>query len=73
MSEWSKCEKSERVHEESERVCEESENLILSSFVPLRYISTYWAYLICSFVGLLLNHDSLMATNAMSGLVPIVA
>ena len=47
--------------------------LILSSFVPLRYLSTYLAYLICSFVGLLLNHDNLIATNAISGLVPIVA
>ena len=47
--------------------------LILSSFVPLRYLSTYLAYLICSSVGLLLNHDNLVATNAISGLVPIVA
>ena len=47
--------------------------LILSSFVPLRYWSTYLAYLMCSSVGLLLNHDNLIATNAISGLVPIVA
>ena len=47
--------------------------LILSSFVPLRYLSTYLAYLICSSVGLLLNHDNLVATNAISGLVPIAA
>ena len=32
----------------------------------------YLAYLICSFIGLLLNHDNLMAANAISGLVPIV-
>ena len=47
--------------------------LILSSFVPLRYRSTYLVYLMCSSVGLLLNHDSLVATNAISGLVPIAA
>ena len=47
--------------------------LILSSFVPLRYWSTYFAYFICSFIGLLLNHDSLIAANAILGLVPIVA
>ena len=47
--------------------------LILSSFVLLRYQSTYFAYLICSCVGLLLNHDNLIATNAISGLVPIAA
>ena len=47
--------------------------LILSSFVPLRYLSMYLAYLICSSVRLLLNRDSLVATNAISGLVPIVA
>ena len=29
--------------------------LILNSFVPLKYFSTYFAYLICSSVGLLLN------------------
>ena len=46
---------------------------ILSSFVPLRYWSTYCAYLICSFVGLLLNCDSLVAANVISGLVPMVA
>ena len=45
---------------------------ILSSFVPLRYWSMYLAYLICSFIGLLLNCDNLMAANAISGLVPIV-
>ena len=33
----------------------------------------YFAYLICSFVGLLLNHDNLVALNVISGLVPIVA
>ena len=33
----------------------------------------YFAYFICSFVGLLLNCDSLVAVNAMSGLVPIAA
>ena len=38
--------------------------LILNSFVPLRYHSMYFAYLICSFVGLLLNHDNLVAANA---------
>ena len=37
--------------------------MILISFVPLRYLSTYLVYLICSFIGLLLNHDSLIATN----------
>ena len=47
--------------------------LILSSFVPLRYLSMYFAYLICSFVGLLLNHDNLVAANVMLGLVPMVA
>ena len=47
--------------------------LILSSFVPLRYLSTYLAYLICSCVGLLLNHDNLIATNAILDLVPMAA
>ena len=47
--------------------------LILSSFVPLRYQSMYLAYLICSSVGLLLNRDSLIATNVILGLVPIAA
>ena len=47
--------------------------LILSSFVPLRYQSTYLAYLMCSSVGLLLNCDNLVATNAILGLVPIAA
>ena len=47
--------------------------LILSSFVPLRYQSTYFMYLICSFVGLLLNCDSLVAENAILGLVPMAA
>ena len=47
--------------------------LILSSFVPLRYQSTYLAYLMCSSVGLLLNRDNLVATNAISGLVPMAA
>ena len=47
--------------------------LILSSLVPLRYRSTYLAYLMCSSVGLLLNRDNLIATNAISGLVPIAA
>ena len=47
--------------------------LILSSFVPLKYLSTYFTYLIRSCVGLLLNRDSLIATNAISGLVPIAA
>ena len=47
--------------------------LILSSLVPLRYRSTYLAYLMCSSVGLLLNHDNLVATNAISGLVPMAA
>ena len=47
--------------------------LILSFFVPLRYLSTYLAYLMCSSVGLLLNHDNLVATNAISGLVPMAA
>ena len=47
--------------------------LILSSFVPLRYLSTYFAYLICSSVGLLLNCDNPIPTNAISGLVPIAA
>ena len=47
--------------------------LILSFFLPLRYLSMYLAYLICSSVGLLLNHDNLVATNAISGLVPIAA
>ena len=47
--------------------------LILSSLVPLRYRSTYLVYLICSSVGLLLNGDNLVATNAISGLVPIAA
>ena len=37
--------------------------LILSSLVPLRYQSTYLAYLMCSSVGLLLNRDNLIATN----------
>ena len=46
---------------------------ILSSFVPLRYWSTYLAYLICSCVGLLLNHDNLVAANVISGLVPMAA
>ena len=50
-----------------------SSYLILSSFVPLRYQSTYLVYLICSSVGLLLNRDNLVTTNAISGLVPIVA
>ena len=47
--------------------------LILSSFVLLRYQSTYFVYLICSSVGLLLNRDNLVATNAISGLVPMAA
>ena len=47
--------------------------LILSSFVPFRYQSMYFAYLICSFIGLLLNHDNLIAANVILGLVPIVA
>ena len=47
--------------------------LILSSFVPLRYQSTYFVYLIYSCIGLLLNHDNLIATNAILGLVSIVA
>ena len=47
--------------------------LILSSFVPFRYQSMYFAYLRCSFVGLLLNYDGLIAANVISGLVPIVA
>ena len=47
--------------------------LILSSFVPLRYLSMYLAYLICSCVVLLLNCDNLIATNVISGLVPIAA
>ena len=34
--------------------------LILSSFVPLRYLSMYLAYLICSCAGLLLNGDNLV-------------
>ena len=33
----------------------------------------YLAYLICSFVGLLLHHDNLIAVNAISGLVPMAA
>ena len=33
----------------------------------------YFTYLICSFVGLLLNRDNLVAANAISGLVPMVA
>ena len=33
----------------------------------------YFAYLRCSFVGLLLNCDGLVAANVISGLVPIVA
>ena len=47
--------------------------LFLSSFVPLRYPSIYLAYLICSCVGLLLNCDNIIATNAISVLVPIAA
>ena len=47
--------------------------LILSSFVPLRHWSMYFTYLICSFVGLLLNHNSLVAANVISSLVPIAA
>ena len=46
--------------------------LIFSSFVPLRYWSTYFVYLIWSFVGLLLNHNNLVAVNVISGLVPIL-
>ena len=41
--------------------------------MPLRYLSTYFEYLMCSFVGLLLNHNNLIAANTMSCLVPIVA
>ena len=33
----------------------------------------YLVYLICSFVGLILNRDNLVAANVMSGLVPIAA
>ena len=33
----------------------------------------YFVYLICSFVGLLLNCDNLVAANVISGLLPIVA
>ena len=47
--------------------------LILDSFMPLRYWSTYFVCLICSFDGLLLNHDNLIAANAILGLVPIAA
>ena len=47
--------------------------LILSSFVPLRYLRMYFAYLTCSLVRLLLNHDNLIAANAMLGLAPIMA
>ena len=47
--------------------------LILISFVPFRYLSTYLVYLICSWVGLLLNRDNLIATNAILGLVPMAA
>ena len=47
--------------------------LILSYFVPLRYLSTYFAYLIYSFIGLLLNRDNLVATNAILGPVPLAA
>ena len=47
--------------------------LILSSFVPLRYFSTYLVYLMCSSVGLLLHHDNLVAVNTMPGLLPIAA
>ena len=47
--------------------------LILNSFVHLRYLSTYLVYLICSFIGLLLNCDNLIAANGISGQVPIAA
>ena len=47
--------------------------LIFCSFVPLRYRSMYFAYLICFFVGLLLNCDNIVAANVVSGLVPIAA
>ena len=33
----------------------------------------YFAYFRCPFVGLLLNCDSLVAANAILGLVPIAA
>ena len=46
---------------------------ILSSFVLLRYLSTYLVYLMCSFIGLLLNCDNLIAANGISGQVPIAA
>ena len=47
--------------------------LILSSFVPLRYLSMYLVYLICSCIGLLLNRDNLVATNVILGLVLMAA
>ena len=38
-----------------------------------RYLSMYFVYLMCSSVGLLLNHDNLVAANAILGLVPMAA
>ena len=44
---------------------------IQSSFVPLRYLNMCFPFLTCRADGLLLNWDSCVAANAMSGLVPM--